>query len=149
MSGCFPGDDVLAAGHSFAVVQLDSWTLSALQSLCHAMLFRCLQCVFVENIPFGKKAVAGFNCFYYWLQERRGRKWAENKRGSQSLLFCCHWPVACGRQLVGLQLSLCSYLCFTLALASHKRHTGIIKTGCRTEKESYYYGERKSEEVVV
>lgn len=105
----------------------------------------CLLTIFLS----GKKAVAGFNCFYYWWQERRGRKWAQNKKVLQSLQFCCHWPVACGGQLVRLQASLCSSLYSALALASHKRHCGIIKTGCRAEKESYYYGERKSEEVVI
>lgn len=114
-----------------------------------AILFRHLQCVFVDNIPFRKKAVAGFNCFYYWWQEGSGRKWAQNKSVLQSLQFCCRWPVACGRQLVRLQAPLCTFLRSALALASHKRHCGIIKTGCRAKKEGYYYGERKSEELVI
>lgn len=90
--------------------------------------------------------MAGFNCFYYWWQESRERKWAWNKKVLHSLQFCCHWPVACGRQLVRLQASLCSSLHF--ALASCKRHCGIIKTGCRPKKESYYYEGIKSENVV-
>lgn len=47
-----------------------------------------------------------------------------------------------------LQAGLCSSLHSALALASHKRHCGIIKTECRAKKESYYYGKRTSEEVV-
>lgn len=65
--------------------------------------------------------------------------------------FAVLLPLACGTwkaisEIIGLFLLLSAlYSC----CPSYKRHFGIIKTRCTTKKEGYYYGEGKSEEVVI
>ena len=75
-------------------------------------MFRCLQYVFVENIPFRKKAVAGFNCFYYCFllfsparQERKEMGTEQESLAELAVLL----PLACGMwkaisEITGLSL---------------------------------------------